>query len=202
MVNGKSRKLNRGGPCVLCGATQSTLFRRSPEGTMCNPCGLRHKRQLQKQQRESAENIQDAHSEQLSHERCVSEDTAQVLVENRHSSEPLQNEDQHEEPNEERKVCSLCYTDTSPLWRAVDGNLACNKCALRARRKGKRQSDALTEVRPLPFSREMLNYYLRSILRGVFLLSTARVRTALDCSHLCSNSDCSCHEARHTRIIP
>ena len=165
MAHGKSRKLNRGGPCVQCGATQSTLFRRSPEGTMCNPCGLRHKRQQQRQQRESIEVVGEGSSDQRSAERCASEDTEQLLVENKpvNASEPLISSEEH-------KVCSLCATDSSPLWRSVDGNLACNKCALRARRKGKRQSDTPTEVRSRPLT-----------IQSPFLCAFTRPTSAVGC---------------------
>ena len=44
--------------------------------------------------------------------------------------------------------CSVCGTQTTPVWRRIDKQLVCNACGLRKRRSAKKKQDARQERRP------------------------------------------------------
>lgn len=145
----RAGKLVFGGPCVQCGATRSTLFRKCSDGRpLCNACGLRYTRSLQKHQHEpspgEAPSAADLAASQLGD---PSLSAASKKARRPHTDATPKT--RRKLPPDELRRCQFCATTTSPQWRYCEKQLACNACALRKQRREDRTTrDA--QVPPLP----------------------------------------------------
>jgi hypothetical protein len=139
-------KLVHGGPCAECGTTQSTLFRKNMQGQpLCNACGLRYVRsQTRQQQKHSAEESESPYprtpGDSASPKGYIPGATRSgrsVAGAAEHSRRGKSS--QRRLSLDEQRWCRYCGAVTSPQWRYIDKELACNACALRRHRKAERK---------------------------------------------------------------
>ena len=137
--SGRSGQLVSGGPCEECGAKKSTLFRKRADGApLCNACGLRYSRSLAKL--EASQNPAGGSTPKRKTERTstgVGKDT----------SDKTPKKVRRRLPPDEKRWCRQCGVTSSPQWRYVDSELACNACALRSQRRLERKSDGRSRGR-------------------------------------------------------
>lgn len=131
----RAGQLVSGGPCAECGATKSTLFRRSAEGSpLCNACGLRYSRNLAKQTERQRRSYLGG--EAVSTGATVVPSAARQKAAHKAGTSPKKT--RRRLPPDEQRWCRQCGATTSPQWRYVDNRLACNACALRTQRRQER----------------------------------------------------------------
>lgn len=121
-----------GGPCTECGATRSTLFRKNAEGLpLCNACGLRYSRHMAKQQAAAARQRTDAD---------FAPDGDAVRSKGARAPRTGSPKKQRRRlPPDEQRWCRQCGATSSPQWRYIHDDLACNACALRQQRRLERE---------------------------------------------------------------
>ena len=130
-----------GGPCVECNATRSTLFRKNAEGLpLCNACGLRYSRHMAKQQAAAARQRTDAEFHPESD--AVRSKTARA----QRTGSPKKQ--RRRLPPDEQRWCRQCGATSSPQWRYVNDDLACNACALRQQRRMEREGKDVRTPEP------------------------------------------------------
>jgi hypothetical protein len=145
---GRPSKLVHGGPCTKCGTTQSTLFRKNSQGQpLCNACGLRYVRSQTKQQQKSCvegsrdlpvrRQSGDADSPQGEHKASAA--AAKRATRNVPERSRRSKSWQRRLSLDEQRWCRYCGAMSSPQWRYIDKELACNACALRRHRKTERK---------------------------------------------------------------
>jgi GATA zinc finger len=132
-----------GGPCVECQAVKSTLFRKTPDGQpLCNACGLRLAREMQKQHSAGAASDGGVGSQ-------GSPPYGGAGGRSRGISKmgPGARGRRRKLPPDGRRKCAICGATNSPQWRHIpeEDMMACNACALRRyRNQGRNQATRAT----------------------------------------------------------
>jgi GATA zinc finger len=149
--SGSSRPLKTnlvsGGPCVECQAVKSTLFRKTPDGQpLCNACGLRLAREMQKQQN-VGQRSDTGGGKRGSPPYSASPGRGRGVT----KTGPGARGRRRKLPPDGRRKCAICGATNSPQWRYIQEEdiMACNACALRRyRTQERKQQAASTAVRP------------------------------------------------------
>jgi hypothetical protein len=144
ILSSRAGQLVSGGPCSECGATKSTLFRKSAEGApLCNACGLRYSRNLAKQTARQQSTTAERQRQSYFGGEVVSTGGTEVPCTARqktaHKAGTSPKKTRRRLPPDEQRWCRQCGATTSPQWRYVDNRLACNACALRTQRRQERR---------------------------------------------------------------